>query len=127
MNIGPLGRKALFGLCFVALATGAACKSDEATNSNTGVVVNTNRMATPTTMPAANTNTMSSTMSAEDTTIKNKAEAALSKAGITGVTVMVKNGEVTATGDVAAAKYTDAVKALNEAGAKKVTNNLVKK
>lgn len=60
----------------------------------------------------------------EDTAIKNKAEAALAKAGVTGVTVSVKDGVVTLTGEVPKAKLQDAVKAANEAGAKRVMNQL---
>jgi osmotically-inducible protein OsmY len=43
------------------------------------------------------------------------------------VTVEVNGGEVTLKGEVAAAKFTAAVQAANEAGAKKVNNQLSKK
>lgn len=109
------------GTLVLLLALGAAgCgKDDNANNSNaTRNANNTNMtaatpMATPTPVTAS-----------EDTAIKNKTEAALSKAGVTGVTVEVKGGEVTLKGDVAKAKWPDAMKAANESGAKKVNNQL---
>jgi osmotically-inducible protein OsmY len=103
----------------LALALGsAACggKDDNANNSNANnanAARNANAVATPT--PAS---------ASEDTAIKNKTEAALSKAGVTGVTVEVKGGEVTLKGDVPKAKWQDAMKAANESGAKKVNNQL---
>ena len=105
----------------LALALGAAAcggKDDNANNTNTARNTNTTTtaatpMATPTPVSAS-----------EDTSIKNKTEAALSKAGISGVTVEVKGGEVTLKGDVAKAKWPDAMKAANESGAKKVNNQL---
>jgi osmotically-inducible protein OsmY len=103
----------------LALALGsAACggKDDNANNSNTARNAN---VAAPT---ATATPTPVST--SEDTAIKNKTEAALTKAGVTGVTVEVKGGEVTLKGDVAKAKWQDAMKAANESGAKKVNNQL---
>ena len=51
----------------------------------------------------------------------------LSKAGVSGVTVEVKGGEVTLKGDVPKAKWPDAMKAANESGAKKVNNQLNEK
>lgn len=108
------------GALTLLLALGAAgCgKDDNANNSNAAHNTNTTTttatpMATPTPMTAS-----------EDTAIKNKTEAALSKAGVTGVTVEVKGGEVTLKGDVAKAKWPDAMKAANESGAKKVNNQL---
>lgn len=108
------------GALVLLLALGAAgCgKDDNANNSNTAHNANTNMtaatpMATPTPVTAS-----------EDTAIKNKTEAALTKAGVTGVTVEVKGGEVTLKGDVAKAKWPDAMKAANESGAKKVNNQL---
>jgi osmotically-inducible protein OsmY len=103
----------------LALALGsAACggKDDNANNSNTARnanVVAPTATATPTPVSTS-----------EDTAIKNKTEAALTKAGVTGVTVEVKGGEVTLKGDVAKAKWQDAMKAANESGAKKVNNQL---
>jgi osmotically-inducible protein OsmY len=107
----------------LALAVGlgaVACgKGDNANNANgpanTRANVNTPVMtSTPTT-------------ASEDVTIKNKVEANLSKYGVTGVTVEVKEGVVTLKGDVPAAKFQDAVKAGNEAGARRVVNELNKK
>ncbi|HYH86998.1 MAG TPA: BON domain-containing protein [Pyrinomonadaceae bacterium] len=105
----------------LALALGAgACKgkADNANNTNT-TVSNVN----------ANTPVMTSTptTAAEDVTIKGKVEDNLTKYGITGVTVEVKEGVVTLRGDVPSAKFMDAVKAGNEAGARRVVNELVKK
>lgn len=109
------------GALVLLLALGAAgCGKDNdnanANNSNTARNANTTAatpIATPTPVTAS-----------EDTAIKNKTEAALSKAGVTGVTVEVKGGEVTLKGDVAKAKWPDAMKAANESGAKKVNNQL---
>ena len=107
------------GALVLLLALGAVgCgKSDNANNTN-AANANTNLtaatpMATPTPVTAS-----------EDTAIKNKTEAALTKAGVSGVTVEVKGGEVTLKGDVAKAKWPDAMKAANESGAKKVNNQL---
>jgi osmotically-inducible protein OsmY len=105
----------------LALALGAgACKGkgDNANNTN-ATVANVN----------ANTPVMTSTPTtvSEDITIKGKVEANLTKYGITGVTVDVKEGVVTLKGDVPSAKFMDAVKAGNEAGARRVVNELVKK
>src|SRR5688572_1935831 len=95
----------------LALALGAsACGRDDdnANNSNAARSANANTVtvATPSPTPVS---------TSEDTAIKNKTEANLSKAGITGVTVTVAGGEVTLKGDVASAKFQDAVKAANEA------------
>jgi osmotically-inducible protein OsmY len=105
----------------LALALGAAACGDK-NNANNSNAANANAnavaVATPTPTPVS---------TSEDTAIKNKTEANLAKAGVNGVTVEVKGGEVTLKGDVAAAKFTDAVKAANEAGAKKVNNQLNRK
>ena len=106
------------------LALGAsACggKDDNANNAN--AARNTNTTTTAAT-PAATPTPVSAS---EDTSVKNKTEAALTKAGVTGVTVEVKGGEVTLKGEVPTAKFTAAVQAANEAGAKKVNNQLTKK
>ena len=106
----------------LALALGAAAcggRDDNANNSNAARNANAAPAATATaTAPPTPAST------SEDTAIKNKTEAALSKAGVTGVTVEVKGGEVTLKGDVARAKWPDAMKAANESGAKKVNNQL---
>ena len=107
----------------LCLALGAAaCGGDDNAN-NTNVARNTNATTTTATPMATATPVSAS----EDTAIKNKTEAALTKAGVTGVTVEVKGGEVTLKGEVPTAKFTAAVQAANEAGAKKVNNQLTKK
>ncbi len=106
----------------LALALGsAACggKDDNTNNSNAARNANVAPTATATAMA-----TPTPVSTSEDTAIKNKTEAALAKAGVTGVTVDVKGGEVTLKGDVARAKWQDALKAANESGAKKVNNQL---
>lgn len=90
-------------------------KSENASaNTNTAVVTST---------PAATTSTTSSSAS-EDTALKNKVEANLTKYNVTGVTVDVSNGEVTLRGNIARAKLQDAMKAANEANPKKVNNQM---
>ncbi|MBV9957704.1 MAG: BON domain-containing protein [Acidobacteria bacterium] len=59
-----------------------------------------------------------------DTKLQSDVTAALTKYGITGVTVAVANGEVTLTGDIQRAKLQDAMKAANEAHPKKVVNKM---
>jgi osmotically-inducible protein OsmY len=104
----------------VALGS-AACggNKDNANNSNTGRNSNSTTTATPSSTPASTPVTAS-----EDTSIKNKTEAALSKAGVSGVTVDVSDGVVTLKGDVPKAKWQDAMKAANESGAKRVMNQM---
>ncbi len=110
------------GTLVLLLALGAAgCgKDDNANNANAARNANANTTTTVATPMATPTPVTAS----EDTAIKNKTEAALTKAGVTGVTVEVKGGEVTLKGDVAKAKWPDAMKAANESGAKKVNNQL---
>jgi osmotically-inducible protein OsmY len=108
------------GALVLLLALGAAGCGDKDNANNANTARNTN--AAPTATPVMATPTPVST--SEDTAIKNKTEAALTKAGISGVTVEVKGGEVTLKGDVAKAKWPDAMKAANESGAKKVNNQL---
>lgn len=102
---------------FLALGATACGDKDNANNTNTAHNANAAPTATATATPTP-------VSTSEDTAIKNKTEAALSKAGISGVTVEVKGGEVTLKGDVAKAKWPDAMKAANESGAKKVNNQL---
>lgn len=59
-----------------------------------------------------------------DVKLKSDVVAALTKYGITGVTVDVANGEVTLSGDIPRAKLQDAMKAANESHPKKVINKL---
>jgi osmotically-inducible protein OsmY len=105
------------GALVLLLALGAAgCgKDDDHNTNNSNAARNTNATAAATPTPVS---------ISEDTAIKNKTEAALTKAGVSGVTVEVKGGEVTLKGDVARAKWPDAMKAANESGAKKVNNQL---
>jgi osmotically-inducible protein OsmY len=105
---------------FVALSASACGGKDDNAN-NTNAARNTN-VATATPTPATPTPTPVST--SEDTAIKNKTEAAIAKAGVTGVTVEVKEGVVTLKGDVPRAKWEAAMKAANESGAKRVMNQM---
>jgi osmotically-inducible protein OsmY len=105
------------------LALGAAACGDKGENANNSNAANTNARANTNVTVATPTPASAS----EDTAIKNKVEANLSKYGVTGVTVEVNDGVVTLKGDVPAAKFQDAVKAGNEAGAKRVMNQLNKK
>jgi osmotically-inducible protein OsmY len=103
---------------FVALGAAACGKGDDnANNSNAARNANAVTTATATATPTP-------VSASEDTAIKNKTEAALTKAGVTGVTVEVKDGVVTLKGDVPKAKLQDAMKAANESGAKRVMNQL---
>lgn len=108
---------------FVALGA-AACggKDDNANNSNAGR--NTN-VATATPTPVMSTPTP--VAASEDNALKNTVEANLTKSGVTGVTVEVKDGVVTLKGSVPTAKFQDAVKAAQDAKPKKVDNQLSKK
>ena len=119
MKIRSAGGGMSAGALALLLALGAAgCgKDDNANNSNAARNANTTTAATPMATPTPVT-------ASEDTAIKNKTEAALTKAGVSGVTVEVKGGEVTLKGDVPKAKWPDAMKAANESGAKKVNNQL---
>jgi|ERR1044071_7440056 osmotically-inducible protein OsmY len=122
MKIRSAGGTVSAAALALALALGAAAcgKDDNANNTNTAR--NTNATTTAAT-PAA-TPTPTPVSASEDTSIKNKTEAALSKAGVSGVTVEVKEGVVTLKGDVPKAKWQDALKAANESGAKRVMNQL---
>jgi osmotically-inducible protein OsmY len=106
---------------FVALGA-AACGSKDNTNANNSNAARNTNAATP--MPTA---TATPVPASEDTAIKNKTEAALTKAGVSGVTVEVKDGVVTLKGDVPKAKWQDAMKAANESGAKRVMNQMNEK
>jgi len=103
----------------LALALGAAACGDKGNANNSNAAGNANAVPT-----ATATATPTPVSTSEDTAIKNKAEANLAKAGVTGVTVTVEGGVVTLKGDVPKAKLQDAVKAANEAGAKRVMNQL---
>ena len=66
------------------------------------------------------------TVNANDMAIQNAVQANLTKAGVTGVTVTVANGEATLTGKVPKGSMQKAVQAANEANPKptKVQNRL---
>ena len=119
-------RSAGGGLCALALALAlgsAACgDKGEGNANNANAARNANATAT-----ATATATPTPVSASEDTAIKNKTEAALTKAGVTGVTVTVEGGVVTLKGEVPKAKLQDAVKAANESGAKRVMNQLTTK
>lgn len=117
------------GLSVAALAllvalSAAACGGKDDNASNTNAVRNTN-VATATPTPVMTTPTP--VAASEDNALKNTVEANLTKAGVTGVTVEVKDGVVTLKGSVPTAKFQDAVKAANDAKPKKVDNQLSKK
>ena len=114
----------------LALALGsAACggKDDHANANNANSASNANTAA-------VNTNAVSNTVSntgnaisnatssATDAGLKNAIEANLTRYGVTGVTVEVKDKEVTLKGNIPRAKLQDAMKAANEASPKKVNN-----
>ena len=65
--------------------------------------------------------------SGDDDTVKTKVESALKDKGCDGATVEVKDGVATLRGTVDSAKFGECVMAANEAGAKKVENQLSKK
>ena len=118
MKIRSAGGTATAALAlFLALGASACGDKENANNTNTARNTNTTTAATPVATPTP-------VSASEDTSIKNKTEAALSKAGISGVTVEVKEGVVTLKGDVPKAKWQDAMKAANESGAKRVMNQM---
>jgi osmotically-inducible protein OsmY len=121
LKIRSAGGGAALVLAFALGAAACGGKDDNANNSNASRNANTNANSTAAATPSA---TPTPATASEDTAIRNKTEAALSKAGVSGVTVEVKGGEVTLKGDVARAKWQDAMKAANESGAKKVNNQL---
>ena len=61
-----------------------------------------------------------------DPMLKGKVEESLKKAGCTGATVAIASGTVTLSGTVPDAKYAECVKVVNESGAGKLDNKLVK-
>jgi osmotically-inducible protein OsmY len=120
MNIRYAGRGAAAALALFVTLGAAACggkddNANNANNSNTGRNANAVATATATPTPVS---------TSDDTAIKNKTEAAITKAGVTGVTVEVKEGVVTLKGDVPKAKWEAAMKAANESGAKRVMNQM---
>lgn len=61
-----------------------------------------------------------------DPMLKGKVEESLKKAGCTGATVTIASGTVTLSGTVPDAKYAECVKVVNESGAGKLDNKLIK-
>ena len=98
-----------------------ANNSNSASGANTAAV-NTNGVSNT----VSNTGDAISNMtsSATDAGLKNAIEANLTRYGVTGVTVEVKDKEVTLKGSIPRAKLQDAMKAANEASPKKVNNQL---
>ena len=123
MKILSAGNVSAGALVFLLALGAAGCGDKDKDNANNANNANTARNANvaATATPMATATPVSTS---EDTAIKNKTEAALTKAGVSGVTVEVKGGEVTLKGDVPKAKWPDAMKAANESGAKKVNNQL---
>lgn len=95
------------------------CGNINANSNNSNIV-----LPTPTQMPSP---TPSPVSASEDTAIRNKVKAALTKAGVRGVTVEVNQGVVTLKGVVPRARSHDALKAANESGAERVINQLTTK
>jgi hyperosmotically inducible protein len=103
-------------LLLLALGAASCGGKDDRANANGGSNANT---------ASGNTNAVSNMAApATDTTLKNRVEANLTKYDVSGVTVEVANGEVTLKGNIARAKLADAMKAANEAGPKKVNNQM---
>jgi osmotically-inducible protein OsmY len=115
------------GLLCAALAgvaalwtTGCGNRGENANgNTNNG---NANRAAVNSNYNA--TGTTAATPMASDTALENTIKANLTKAGISGVEVDAEDGVVTLKGNVPRAKMPEAVKAANDAGPKKVNNQL---
>lgn len=91
----------------------ASAKSVEGIKSVDGANLKTKPLPTPAPPPA-------------DPMLKGKVEENLKKAGCTGATVEIANGVVTLSGTVPEAKYAECVKVVNESGAGKLENKLVK-
>lgn len=123
MKIRSAGGGVSAGALALLLALGAAGCGGNKDNANANNA-NTARNANGSTTAATPTATATPVTASEDTAIRNKTEAALSKAGVSGVTVEVEGGAVTLKGDVPRAKWQDAMKAANESGAKKVNNQM---
>ncbi|HLM56091.1 MAG TPA: BON domain-containing protein [Pyrinomonadaceae bacterium] len=109
----------------LALALGAAgCGNrDNAANTAANSAANTANRAGNVANSTANA-VSNATGTTTDTAMKNTIEANLTRQGVTGVTVEVSGGEVTLKGSIPRAKLQDAMKAANDAGPKKVNNQL---
>lgn len=100
------------------LAFGAASCGGRGGNANNANANNSNTAVVTTPTPAA------APSIAPDTALRNTVQANLTKYNVTGVTVEVSGGEVTLKGDIPRAKLQDAMKAANEAGPRKVNNQM---
>ncbi|HWW75784.1 MAG TPA: hypothetical protein VNZ44_10325 [Pyrinomonadaceae bacterium] len=113
----------------LALALGAAAcgGKDNANNANSASNANSaavNSNAVSNTVSNTGNAISNMTSSATDAGLKNAIEANLTRYGVAGVTVEVKDKEVTLKGNIPRAKLQDAMKAANEASPKKVNNQL---
>lgn len=112
--------KFLAVLSLAAFLSLVGCKGAASSNTANGnMMMNTNSMA----------NSMMNTTTAPmaDSATKNAVESALTKAGITGVTVDATTTGVTLRGSVAKGKMGQAVQVAQEAGRKAVKNELTEK
>lgn len=66
------------------------------------------------------------TPAAADPALKGKLDEVMKKAGVTGLTIEVVNGKATVKGTVAAAKYAEVIRLINEAGITGFDNQIVK-
>jgi osmotically-inducible protein OsmY len=108
---------------FVALGAAGCGKRGAENGNNANAAGNANRAGTATNYNSAggaNNNPAASS----DTALKNNIQANLTKAGVSGVEVEVEDGVVTLKGNVSRARMQDAVKAANDAGPKRVLNQL---
>lgn len=103
-------------------ANANANNANSASNRNATAGINTNGISN-TVSNAANA-VSNAAAGATDTAVKNLVEANLTRYGVSGVTVEVKENEVTLKGNIPRAKLQDAMKAANEASPKKVNNQL---
>jgi osmotically-inducible protein OsmY len=110
-------KRALLRMLFIAVSVASAL-------SLVGCGGNKNENAGANNNAAVVTSTPATASVSEDTALKNKVEANLTKYGVSGVTVTVSGGEVTLSGNIARAKLQDAMKAANEANPKKVNNQM---
>ncbi len=104
--------KVLTILSLAAFLLMVGCKGAATTNTANGNMM-------------ANSNSMTAPMA--DSATKNAVESALTKAGITGVTVDATTTGVTLRGSVPKGKMGEAVQTAQEAGRKAVKNELTEK
>jgi hypothetical protein len=113
--------KLLTVLSLAAFLCLGGCRSTSNTNAN-AVVTNTTANTTVTT-----TTPMATMAPAADTATQKAVEAALAKAGITGVMVDANTSSITLRGAVAKGKMAEAVRVAQEAGRKPVKSELAEK